>query len=211
MRIKRTQIAAWSLTVLAVLGAPRLDERVKNDLVIVTEVSLHPNETETLAGTYPSVTVYFDSGSLAVTGPGSKAEKVAVQRGKTVYAPAEPRTVTNGGAADLRYVRVEFTSPGHSEMWGRTGLAPNYKVLLENQYARAYDIRIPAHTNEPQHTHHDRVVVCLSGAVLKHRFPDGREEPSTLKSGETAWRRGSTHVGQNQGDTDLWVIAIEPK
>lgn len=90
-------------------------------------------------------------------------------------------------------------------------LSPNYKLLFENQYTRAYDIRIPAGTKEPQHTHKDRVVVCLSGAKLKHLLPDGREEPSTLKTGESAWRRGGTHIGQNLGDTDLWVIAVEPK
>jgi hypothetical protein len=82
---------------------------------------------------------------------------------------------------------------------------------VENRYARVYDIRIPAHTNEPQHTHHDRVVVCLSGAKLEHLYPDGRKEPSTLSTGEVAWRRGGTHIGQNLGDTDLWVIAVEPK
>jgi hypothetical protein len=84
-------------------------------------------------------------------------------------------------------------------------------VLLENRYARVYDIRIPAHTNEPQHTHHDRVVICLSGAKLEHLFPDGRREPSSLETGEVAYRRGTTHVGQNLGDTALWVIAVEPK
>ena len=74
-----------------------------------------------------------------------------------------------------------------------------------------YDIRIPAHTNEPQHTHKDRVVVCLSGAQLEHPLPDGRREPSTLKTGEVGRRRGGTHIGQNLGNSDLWVIAIEPK
>ena len=34
---------------------------------------------------------------------------------------------------------------------------------------------------------------------------------STLKTGEVAFRAGSTHIGRNIGRTDLWVIAIEPK
>jgi hypothetical protein len=111
----------------------------------------------------------------------------------------------------MRYVRVNFLGPGAPQTWGMTGLSPNYKLILENQYSRTYDIRIPAHTNEPQHTHRDRVVICLSGAVMKHLFPDGREEPSTLTTGETAYRPGTTHIGQNLGDTNLWVIAVEPK
>ena len=95
--------------------------------------------------------------------------------------------------------------------WGAAGLSPNYKVLIENRSARVYDIRIPAHTREPQHTHKALVVVCLSGATLKHLMPDGTEEPSTLKTGEVGWRLDATHIGQNLGQTDLWVIAIEPK
>jgi hypothetical protein len=84
-------------------------------------------------------------------------------------------------------------------------------MLAENQYARAYDIRILPHTFEPQHTHHDRVVVCLSGAELEHILPDGTHQPSTLETGEIVWRLGATHVGHNLGTTDLWVIAVEPK
>jgi quercetin dioxygenase-like cupin family protein len=124
---------------------------------------------------------------------------------------AQPRTVKNTGPSAVHFARIEFLGSGLAETWGTTGLSPNYKLLIENQYTRVYDIRIPAGTREPQHTHHDRVVVCLSGAQLKHLMPDGREEPSTLKTGEIVWRRGGTHIGQNLGKTDLWVIAVEPK
>lgn len=55
------------------------------------------------------------------------------------------------------------------------------------------------------------MVVCLSDADLRHLMPDGREEPSTLQTGEIVWRLGGTHIGQNIGKTDLWAIAIEPK
>ena len=55
------------------------------------------------------------------------------------------------------------------------------------------------------------VVICFSGARMEHILPDGRTEPSTLQTGEIAWRRGATHIGHNLDKTDLWVIAIEPK
>jgi hypothetical protein len=111
----------------------------------------------------------------------------------------------------VKLVRIEFRGAGIDDTWGAAGLSPNYKPLFENRYARVYDIRIPAGMREPQHTHHDRVVVCLSGAQLEHLMPDGRIEPSTLATGEIAWRRGGTHIGHNLGKTDLWVIAVEPK
>jgi hypothetical protein len=91
------------------------------------------------------------------------------------------------------------------------GLPPNYKVLFEDRHSRTYDIRIAAHEWEQQHTHHARVVVCLSGAQLEHVLPDGSIQSSTLKTDEVTWRPRQTHKGHNLGDTDLWVIAIEPK
>ena len=180
------------------LAFANASEPVRNDKVLVTDVTLQPGEMQTFRGEHPSVTVYLTDG------PG-------VKRGASVYQAAQPASVRNTGSAALHFARIEFLGNGLGETWGTTGLPPNYKLLLENQYVRVYDIRIPAGAREPRHTHHDRVVVCLSGAQLKHLMPDGREEPSTLQTGEIAWRRGSTHIGQNLGKTDLWVIAVEPK
>ena len=83
--------------------------------------------------------------------------------------------------------------------------------LNEDGDDESSDIKIPAQTKEPQHTHKDRVVVSLSGAELEHILPDGTLQPSTLKTGEVVWRLGGTHVGHNIGHTNLWVIAVEPK
>ena len=136
---------------------------------------------------------------------------LTVKRGDVVFNMPQARTVKNAGSSEAHFFRVEFPSKGAQDSWGTTGLSPNYKLLFENAYARAYDIRIPAGVREPQHTHHDCVVVCLNGAELEPLFPDGHKEPSTLKTGEVAFRAGSTHIGRNIGRSDLWVIAIEPK
>jgi hypothetical protein len=157
------------------------------------------------------VTVYFQAGSMQVTRAGGAAAKAAVQRGEALREAGGPRVIRNTGSGELRYARVSFPGPGSAETWGMSGLSPHYQMIYEDRLARAYNIRIPAHTSEPQHTHRDRVVVCISGAELKHIFPDGREEPSTLATGEVAWRLGTTHIGQNLGGTDLWVVAVEPK
>jgi len=184
---------------------------VQNDRVVVTDETLRPGETATWRGDHPSEVVYFTDGSIEIPEGAGRAARAAVKRGESVFEIARTRTVRNAGSADLHYARIEFLGKGLAETWGTTGLSPNYKLLFENPYTRVYEIRIPAGTREPQHTHHDRVVVCLSGAQLKHLMPDGREESSTLKSGEIAWRQGGTHIGQNLGKTDLWVIAVEPK
>ena len=186
---------------LLALTAAAQTEKVRNDRVTVVEDQLSPGSTRALTAT-PILTVYLTDGRI---------DNTAVARGQVAFEPASPHTIKNTGRAPIKLVRIEFPGPGIDDTWGAAGLSPNYKLLLENRYTRVYDIRIPAGTREPQHTHHDRVVVCLSGAQLEHLMPDGRIEPSTLATGEIAWRRGGTHIGHNLGKTDLWVIAVEPK
>jgi hypothetical protein len=204
-------VCALVATGTATAALQRGVEKLRNGQVAVTECTLHPGDSLAVDGKYPAVTVYFEGNSLEFTPTGGHPAVSAVRRGDTVFTAAQAGTIRNSGASDLDFVRTEFLTAGKDETWGAAGLAPNYKMLVENRFARVYDIKIPAGTKEPQHTHKARVVVCLSGAVLKHLMPDGREEPSTLKTGEVAWRPGATHIGQNLGTTNLWVIAIEPK
>ncbi|HEV2275999.1 MAG TPA: hypothetical protein VGR96_17640 [Acidobacteriaceae bacterium] len=199
------------LSLLSLFASPGTDEKIRNSKVLVTEVVLAPNGIEKVAGGHPGVDVYWAPGSLQITRARGAAQRIRVTEGQSLFEPAGSISIKNTGQTDLHYTRVEFLGSGSSEEWRTTGLSPHYKLLIENRYARVYDIRIPAHTIEPQHTHRDRVVICLSGATLKHRYADGHEEKSTLATGQTAWRRGGTHVGQNLGSTDLWAIAIEPK
>jgi len=187
------------------------NEVLRNDKVVVTEESLAPGEQETVAGEHASVVVFLSGDAVQgkyVDGP---ERHDAVQRGEVLNESAGRRIVTNTGHTPLRLVRVEFLTDGSSETWGMTGLPPNYKLLFEDRHSRTYDIKIEPHAWEPQHTHHDRVVVCLSGAQLEHVLPDGSKQPSTLKTDEVSWRLGQTHTGHNLGGTELWVVAIEPK
>jgi uncharacterized cupin superfamily protein/quercetin dioxygenase-like cupin family protein len=205
MRINAAILLCFAIAASAAVQT----EKLRNEKVAAFDCTLGPGET--LNVKLASATVYFEGGSLEITPQGGKPQKVAVKPGDTVFRPAQAGVVKNTGTSAIHFARVDFLGSGGSETWGTTGLSPHYKLLFENPYSRVYDIRIPAGTNEPQHTHRNRVVVCLSGAKLSHLMPDGREEPSTLQTGEIAWRLGATHIGQNLGTTDLWVIAIEPK
>lgn len=184
---------------------------LRNDRVTATKIALDQGESVSIDGKHPAVNVFSTAGSLEFAITGGSAVQNRVSRGDAVFVPAQAGVLKNAGHAMVSFVRIELLSSGSADIWGDTGLSPHYKLLIENQYVRVYDIKIPSDTKEPQHTHKDRVVVCLSGATLKHVMPDGREESSTLHTGEVAWRKGGTHVGQNLGTTDLWAIAVEPK
>jgi len=186
-------------------------EVLRNEKVIVTEEALAPGEQEIVAGAHASVVVFLSGDAVQGKYVDGRERQDALQRGEVLNEAAGRRTVTNTGRTPLRLVRVEFRTSGSGETWGMTGLPPNYNVLFEDEHSRTYEIRIAVHAWEPQHTHHARVVVCLNGAQLEHILPDGSKQPSTLKTDEVTWREGQTHTGHNLGDTDLWVIAIEPK
>lgn len=179
---------------------------VQNAQVRVTDNTLQPGQTQTLSDHRPSIIVCFDGDRASI---GEKRE--TLHRGQTVFLSASTSEIRNTGSKSLHFARVAFLGDGSSEVWQMKGLPPNYKLVLENRYARVYDIKIPAQFKEPLHTHHGRVVICLSGAKLEHELPDGHRQPSTLNTGEIVWRPGQTHVGHNIGNTALWAIAIEPK
>ena len=208
--MQRSNCIIWAALLSVLAAAPAPIEKLKNDKVVSLEFTLQPGEVVTVED-HPAVTVYFDAGSLEFTPHGGPGHDATVKRGQVVFDRAQSGEIKNTGSENLKFVRTEFLTDGGAETWGIAGLAPSYELLIENQYARVYDIKIPAGVREPQHTHKARVVICLSGAKLKHLMPDGREEPSTLRTGEVVWRSGGTHIGQNLGNTNLWVIAIEPK
>lgn len=200
-----------SLAALPSLLAASSVQKLRNDKLSVTEEILAPGGAASLPHARPNMIVYLSKGKAEVKQPAGKGSGDTVRRGETQFEPAGTKSLKNTGSSELKYVRIEFLTPGKEETWGKTGLPPNYTVLVDNRYARAYDIKIAPHTYEQRHTHHNRVVICLSGATLEHLLPNGQKQPSSLKTGEIVWRPGATHVGHNMGSTELWVICVEPK
>jgi hypothetical protein len=186
-------------------------EKVRNDRVVAWESKLEPGEKLQSSSDEPTLLLYLGEGTLDLSSREGTKARVKTQPGKVRFDPHGVTEIRNGGSSALPIVRVEFKSTGSRDHWGSTGLSSHYKVLLENEYVRVYDIVIPAETNEPQHTHRDRIVVCLFSAELTHLFADGKTETSSLKTGEIVWRKGSTHIGQNHSDKGFHAIAIEPK
>ena len=145
------------------------------------------------------------AGTAEIIPADGQRRKESVHEGEAVPQSPAGGTIRNIGSSSLHFVRVIFLTLGNDETWGMTGLPPNYKILYEDRYCRAYDIKIAAQTKEPQHTHHDRVVVSLSGAQLEHILPSGQIQPSTIKTGEVVWR---SRLGTYTSDIATWATRI---
>lgn len=203
-------MAALLMTWAGSLFAATVDD-VSNSKVAVSEVRLAPGEHEAVTGRHPSIVVYLAGDEARIKFANGKMQREAITRGETLREPAEAGVITNTGHMPLHLVRVEFLTNGSSEVWARNGLAPTSQMIFEDKFSRTYNIRVPAHAWEPLHTHHDRVTVCLEGAKLEHTLLDGSVQPATLKTDDVGWRPAQTHKGHNLSDTNLWVVAIEPK
>ena len=112
---------------------------------------------------------------------------------------------------EVRLVRIEFGGAELKAVWGRTGLAPNYKLLIETATPGSTTSgSLPGRASRFTPTMTASWFVC-PGRNCGTFCRMGHTEDSSLKTGDCLWRLGQTHVGRNIGQTDLWVIAVEPK
>ena len=88
----------------------------------------------------------------------------------------------------------------------------NYKLIIDNQFVRVLEARIPPGTEEKPHRHLKGVSVCLTEYTLESRtLPDGPWVRNERKVGTTYWSEASLHQVRNVGTTESHTIRIELK
>jgi len=194
----RTSVAIL-LCFAGIASAAVQTEKVRNEKVAAFDCTLRPGDTVNIKD--PSVTVYFQGGSLEITPQAGNPRKVSVKQGDTVFRPAQAGVIKNT-VPPKSTLREWISGPAGSETWGTTGLAPNYKLLFDEPIHAVYDIRIPAGTNEPQHTLQERVGGLPGARPVE--TPDARPRVETLHLAdcEQSLASRATHIGQNLGTTD---------
>ena len=168
-------------------------EVLRNEKVIVTEETLAPGEQETVAGAHASVVVFLSGDSVEAKFAGGGGRHDAVQRGEVLNEAAGQRIVTNVGHTPMRLVRTEFLTAGSGETWGMTGLPPNYKVLLEDQHSRTYEIRIAPH--------------AVGTAAYASRARGGLPERCATRTRAARWNQAALDVRNRRGDMAAWANA----
>src|SRR5690606_33309715 len=88
----------------------------------------------------------------------------------------------------------------------------NYTLLLENEYVRVIEARIPPGTTEPLHRHLSGVSIAMTDYSIEHLQPTGEWTPSMKREpGTVYWSEGSVHQVRNVGETYSHTIRIELK
>lgn len=88
----------------------------------------------------------------------------------------------------------------------------NYKLLMENQFVRVYEIRLGPGRAEARHSHGRGVTIALSAYDNETTaFPSGQVTRRHTAFGEVRWAEPVVHEARNTGTTEQHVIRIELK
>ena len=88
----------------------------------------------------------------------------------------------------------------------------NYKLLLENQFVRVLEARIPPGAQERPHRHMRGVSVCMTEYTIESRaLPNGQWARSQRTLGTVYWSEASLHELRNIGKTPSHTIRLELK
>lgn len=91
-------------------------------------------------------------------------------------------------------------------------LAPeNYKLLLENEHVRVFDVRIRPGERLRLHSNGPSVIYVFNDGRLQHTYEDGTAVVKTAVSGSLIWDDAETHETMNVGDTDIHSLKVELK
>lgn len=87
----------------------------------------------------------------------------------------------------------------------------NYKLLLENDLVRVFDVRIQPGEKLRLHANGPSVIYVLNDGRMQHTYEDGTTKVKTAVSGAIVWDEAEAHETTNVGDTDIHSIKIELK
>ncbi len=86
-----------------------------------------------------------------------------------------------------------------------------YKLLLENDRVRVFDVRFAPGQRAAMHAHPDHVVYVLDDATLRLTGPDGKSQDVAIKAGQTLYLPAGPHAAENIGKTAAHNLVVELK
>jgi len=90
-------------------------------------------------------------------------------------------------------------------------VAPDVKVLLENDRVRVLESKLKPGEVEGMHTHPEYIAYFLSPTTVEITTPDGKSVVKKPPAGKVLYGTGAEHRIKNVGDTLQRVLVIEIK
>lgn len=86
-----------------------------------------------------------------------------------------------------------------------------YKLIMENDRVRVFDVRFKPGEKAVMHGHPDHVIYVLTDGTLKLSLPDGKSQEIPLKAGQAMWIGAGPHATENVGKTEAHNLVVEMK
>jgi beta-alanine degradation protein BauB len=86
-----------------------------------------------------------------------------------------------------------------------------YKLILENDRVRVFDVRFKPGQKAEMHGHPDHVIYVINDYTLNLMMPDGSSQEIPLKAGQTFWMNAGPHAAENIGKTEGHAVVVEIK
>ena len=86
-----------------------------------------------------------------------------------------------------------------------------YKLVMENDRVRVFDVRFKPGQKAVMHRHPDHVVYILVDGKFKITLPDGNSQEFPLKAGQALWMGAGPHATENVGTTEAHNLVVELK
>ncbi len=86
-----------------------------------------------------------------------------------------------------------------------------YKLIMENDRTRVFDVRFKPGQKAAMHTHPDHIIYVISDYTLNLMLPDGSQQEVPLKAGQAFWMNAGPHAAENIGKTEGHALVVELK
>lgn len=84
-----------------------------------------------------------------------------------------------------------------------------YRMVLENESMRMYEVTFKPGAKIAQHSHPDHVAFIVSGGTLRVTQPGKEAQIFQLKTGEAAFLPAQSHDAANTGTTEVKLATVE--
>ncbi len=91
------------------------------------------------------------------------------------------------------------------------GAANVYKLILENDRMRVFDVKFKPGEKAAMHRHPDHLVYVLADGTLKLSLPDNSSQQFQLRAGQAVWIEAGPHAAENVGKTEAHSLVVELK
>jgi quercetin dioxygenase-like cupin family protein len=86
-----------------------------------------------------------------------------------------------------------------------------YKLVLENDRVRVFDVAFKPGDKAVMHGHPDHVVYVIEGGTNRLSFPNGKSTEIGLKAGQALWLDAGQHETVNVGKSNVHLLVFELK